>query len=99
MSDHRRTPAGLPAIDAETAALIAKDQARIVVADHCDNCKNNERSEDRMEKIEGKLAEHEALINRITGALGLSKVLVPLSAGLAIFATAWRIVMDIRGHR
>jgi hypothetical protein len=99
MSDSRRTPASSPAIDAETAARIAEDKARIACANHADNCKRLERIEDRMEQFETKQREHEAIVNRISGALGLSKVLVPVSAALSIFALVWRIVMDLRGHR
>jgi|WetSurMetagenome_2_1015567.scaffolds.fasta_scaffold28043_6 hypothetical protein len=88
MSDPRRTPSGLPAIDADTAARIAEDKARIACADHADNCKGLERVEDRMDQIESKQREHEAIVNRISGALGLSKVLVPVSAALSRFVGA-----------
>jgi hypothetical protein len=86
-------------LDAETVAHIAEDKARLIAAAHAAECPSLGRIEKRLERVELMQLKHEAYVQKIAGALGLSKVLVPISAAVAIFATLWRIVMDLRGNR
>ena len=41
----------------------------------------------------------EKVVSQFVAAMGLTKILVPLSAVVAILATVYRMYMEMRGHR
>jgi hypothetical protein len=70
-----------------------------VVAQHELHCSRIPYIEARMDKFEARQVQHEEIVQRIIGAIGLWKILVPTSAAVVIVTTIWRFVLDLRGHR
>lgn len=58
-----------------------------------------DKMESRVMIIDAKVQDHEQLLQRISGALGLTKVIVPLSAFVVIVTTLVRFYLEMRGHK
>ncbi len=95
---------------AEKEAALIAGELRLEIAKHAADCKGlselkqklhevKESQEKRMGEITAKQEGYDHMIERIAGAVGLSKVLVPLSAAVVIITTVVKFYLEMKGLR
>ena len=106
----RRTPVEsfpAPSESSDHIRQVAGEVTRGQVTTHTLDClmpggalrEVTDKMEKRIMTVDAKVQEHEMMIHRIAGALGLTKVVVPLSAFVVIITTIIKFYMEMRGHK